>query len=40
MFRIIGPNAKDLCDAHLQPSRRDLLRVGARACSVFRSAHY
>src|SRR4051794_40924265 len=28
MFRIIGPNAKDLCDAHLRPSRRDLLRVG------------
>jgi uncharacterized protein (DUF1501 family) len=28
MFRIVGPNAKDLCDAHLRPSRRDLLRVG------------
>ena len=28
MFRIIGPNAKDLCDAHLRPSRRDILRVG------------
>ena len=28
MFRIIGPKAKDLCDAHLRPSRRDLLRVG------------
>ena len=28
MFRIIGPKAKDLCDAHLRPSRRDILRVG------------
>src|SRR4051812_46474514 len=28
MFRIIGSKAKDLCDAHLRPSRRDLLRVG------------
>ena len=28
MFRIVGPNAKDLCDAHLRPSRRDVLRVG------------
>src|SRR4249920_941050 len=29
MFRIIGPNkAKDLCDSHLRPTRRDLLRVG------------
>ncbi len=28
MFRIVGPNAKDLCDAHLRPTRRDLLRVG------------
>src|SRR5258705_649574 len=28
MFRIIGPKAKDLCDAHLRPTRRDLLRVG------------
>src|SRR3954454_12396944 len=28
MFRIVGPNAKDLCDAHLRPSRRDILRVG------------
>src|SRR5215475_10312054 len=28
MFRIVGPKAKDLCDAHLRPSRRDILRVG------------
>jgi uncharacterized protein (DUF1501 family) len=28
MFRIIGPRAKDLCDPHLRPTRRDLLRVG------------
>jgi hypothetical protein len=28
MFRIIGPRGKDLCDAHLRPSRRDVLRVG------------
>src|SRR4029450_13307711 len=28
MFRIVGPSSKDLCDAHLRPSRRDLLRVG------------
>ncbi|MFO0788611.1 MAG: DUF1501 domain-containing protein [Pirellulales bacterium] len=28
MFRIVGPNAKDLCDRHLRPSRRDVLRVG------------
>ena len=28
MFRIVGPAAKDLCDAHLRPTRRDLLRVG------------
>src|SRR5882762_9585011 len=28
MFRIIGPKAKDLCDAHLRPTRRDILRVG------------
>ena len=28
MFRIIGPSAKDLCDAHLRPTRRDVLRVG------------
>ncbi|MEX2309604.1 MAG: DUF1501 domain-containing protein [Pirellulales bacterium] len=28
MFRIIGPRGKDLCDAHLRPSRRDILRVG------------
>jgi uncharacterized protein (DUF1501 family) len=29
MFRIIGPRAKDLCDAHLRPTRRDILRVGS-----------
>src|SRR5687767_9250834 len=28
MFRIIGHSGKDLCDAHLKPSRRDVLRVG------------
>jgi hypothetical protein len=28
MFRIIGPRGKDLCDAHLRPTRRDVLRVG------------
>src|SRR3954471_7160913 len=28
MFRVIGSKAKDLCDEHLRPSRRDLLRVG------------
>src|SRR6185312_13768560 len=28
MFRIVGPNAKDLCDSHLRPTRRDILRVG------------
>jgi uncharacterized protein (DUF1501 family) len=28
MFRIIGHKGKDLCDAHLRPSRRDVLRVG------------
>jgi uncharacterized protein (DUF1501 family) len=28
MLRIIGTRGKDLCDAHLRPSRRDLLRVG------------
>ncbi len=29
MFRIIGPRAKDLCDSHLRPTRRDILRVGS-----------
>ncbi len=29
MLSIQGPLAKDLCDPHLKPSRRDLLRVGA-----------
>ena len=29
MFRILGPRGKDLCDAHLRPSRRDILRVGS-----------
>ena len=47
MFRIIGPKGKDLCDAHLRPSRRDILRVGGtgmlghalwRACRMGRSA--
>jgi uncharacterized protein (DUF1501 family) len=28
MFRIAGPNAKDLCDPHLKPTRRDFIRVG------------
>ena len=28
MIRIPGAVAKDLCDSHLQPSRRDFLRVG------------
>ncbi|MEQ1903517.1 MAG: DUF1501 domain-containing protein [Pirellulaceae bacterium] len=28
MFRIVGPKGKDLCDPHLAPSRRDVLRVG------------
>ena len=28
MFRVIGHSGKDLCDAHLKPSRRDVLRVG------------
>ena len=28
MFRITGPIAKDLCDPHLRPSRRDVIRVG------------
>lgn len=28
MFRILGSKARDLCDSHLRPSRRDLLRVG------------
>jgi uncharacterized protein (DUF1501 family) len=28
MFRILGPRAKDLCDVHLAPSRRDFLRIG------------
>ncbi len=28
MFRLTGPAAKDLCDSHLKPSRRDFLRVG------------
>ena len=28
MFRIIGRSGKDLCDTHLKPSRRDVLRVG------------
>ncbi len=28
MFRIHGAAAKDLCDPHLPPSRRDFLRVG------------
>src|SRR5689334_16673364 len=28
MFRIIGSRGKDLCDSHLRPSRRDVLRVG------------
>ena len=28
MFRIQGPLCKDLCDPHLAPTRRDILRVG------------
>ncbi len=28
MFRIVGTKGKDLCDPHLAPSRRDVLRVG------------
>jgi uncharacterized protein (DUF1501 family) len=28
MFRIQGPRCKDLCDPHLAPTRRDILRVG------------
>ncbi len=28
MIRVPGAVAKDLCDSHLQPSRRDFLRVG------------
>jgi hypothetical protein len=28
MFRILGAQAKDLCDSHLAPSRRDVLRLG------------
>ena len=28
MFRLQGEPAKDLCDNHLQPTRRDVLRVG------------
>lgn len=28
MFRIQGPLSKDLCDPHLAPTRRDILRVG------------
>jgi Protein of unknown function (DUF1501) len=28
MFRIVGLKGKDLCDPHLAPSRRDVLRVG------------
>ncbi len=28
MFRIQGPLCKDLCDPHLPPTRRDVLRVG------------
>ncbi|MEZ6095840.1 MAG: DUF1501 domain-containing protein [Pirellulaceae bacterium] len=31
MFRIVGHKAKDLCDPFLQPTRRDLLRVGGSA---------
>lgn len=29
MWRIAGNAVKDLCDSHLQPTRRDILRVGA-----------
>ncbi len=28
MFRLQGPKCKDLCDPHLPPTRRDVLRVG------------
>lgn len=28
MFRVPGPKGKDLCDSHLNTSRRDFLRVG------------
>ena len=28
MIRIPGQIAKDLCDAHLKPGRRDFLRIG------------
>ncbi|HUP81329.1 MAG TPA: DUF1501 domain-containing protein, partial [Pirellula sp.] len=28
MFRLIGSAGKDLCDSHLNISRRDVLRVG------------
>ncbi len=28
MFRIQGPLAKDLCDPHLAPTRRDVMRIG------------
>ena len=28
MFRVQGAPGKDLCDAHLRVSRRDVLRVG------------
>ncbi len=28
MFRLQGPKCKDLCDPHLEPTRRDVLRVG------------
>ena len=28
MFRISGPLAKDLCDPHLRPTRRDIMRIG------------
>ena len=28
MLRISGQSGKDLCDKHLQPSRRDILRIG------------
>ena len=28
MFRILGNFGKDLCDPHLQPTRRDVMRIG------------
>lgn len=28
MFRITGALAKDLCDSHLRPTRRDIMRIG------------